>query len=137
MDRHLTTMSLEETLPTAKKITHHGLNIWGINPGEERRFLFSRPAPDHTQTPLKWVHGLFPGAKWPEHGTNHPTPSSTEVRTEYSIPLLHLCGFMVCYRENFTFNAMKSTFILIQNSIPYSVQNELKTQQPIVTPTSK
>ena len=34
----------------------------------------SRPALGPMQSPIQWVPGLFPGAKWPRRGVKPPTP---------------------------------------------------------------
>jgi len=50
--------------------------------------------------------GSFPGVKRAGRGVDHPTPSSAEVKEEYSctvIPLLPHLAFVACSRVDFTF----------------------------------
>jgi hypothetical protein len=62
----------------------------------------------HTHPDRPWAHPAsctmgtrsFPGVKWSERGADHPPPSSTEVKKEYSYtstPTPHPPGLWACY----------------------------------------
>ena len=51
----------------------------------------SRPAPGPTQPHVQWIPGLFPGAKRPDRGVNHPLPSCFEVKERVALYLYSLC----------------------------------------------
>ena len=52
----------------------------------------SRPAMGFIQPPVKWVPIVFRGVKWPGRGTNHPPPSSVEVKENVEIYLYSPSG---------------------------------------------
>jgi hypothetical protein len=60
-----------------------------------------------TQPPVQWIPELFPRVKWLGHGGDHPSPTSTQVKSGV-IPLLPLWACVFCFRVDFTFTA--STF---------------------------
>jgi len=43
-----------------------------------------RPALGPTQPPVQWVLGFYPGVKRPGHDVGHSSPSTAEVKGEWS-----------------------------------------------------
>jgi hypothetical protein len=73
--------------------TNYGLDGPGIESRWVRDFSnTSRPALRPTQPPVQWAPGLLPGVKRPGRGADHPPPSSTEVKKEYSYTSTHPLG---------------------------------------------
>ena len=68
--------------------TFYGLDGPGIDLrwGQDFSHLF-KPALGPTQSLIHWVHGLFPGVKWPGRGVDHPITSSTEVKERVELYL--------------------------------------------------
>ena len=63
----------------------------------------STPALGLTQSPIRWVPGLFPRSKAAEAWRWPPTPSSAEVKERVKLYLYSTSGLVSCYRVNFTF----------------------------------
>ena len=84
--------------------TRYGLEGPGIESwwgGREFPHL-SRPALRPTQPPVQRVPDLFPGVKRPGRDTDHPPPSSPEIKERVE---LYFCppflAFVACSRDNF------------------------------------
>ena len=65
--------------------------------------LKSRSAPAHSQPPIQWVHGYFPGLKRPECHVGHSRPCSVEVKNEWSYTSTSPICLHGVDRDNFTF----------------------------------
>jgi hypothetical protein len=42
---------------------------------------------------VQLVLAVFPGIKWPGHGTDYPSPSSAEVKERVDLDLFYACAF--------------------------------------------
>jgi len=86
---HLQTLGWDSVvgIPTPYRLNGPGIESrWG------RDFLHpSRLALGPTQPPIQWVLGLSQG-KQPEHGVDHPPPSSAEVKDRVQIYLYSPSG---------------------------------------------
>jgi len=60
--------------------THYGLDDPGIKSQCQQDSQHpTRPALGPTQPPVQWILCLFPGVKWPQHGTDHILPSNAKI----------------------------------------------------------
>jgi hypothetical protein len=86
--------------------THYELDGPGLYPGRCKIF---RTHPDWLWGRPSLLYNGYrvssTGVNWLGCGTDHPTPSSTEIKERVELlSLLPLWAFMVCSRMNFTFD---------------------------------
>jgi hypothetical protein len=81
--------------------------VQGSNPSTGETFCTIQDSPGaHPASFTMGTRSLL-GVKLPKCGTDHPLPSSAEVKERVElIPLCPLCAIMACYRVNFIFTAI-------------------------------
>jgi hypothetical protein len=73
--------------------THYGLDSLGIKSWRKQDFPHpSKPALGTAQLPVQWLPSLFPGLKQRGHGTDHPSPSSTDINERIKLNLYSHSG---------------------------------------------
>jgi len=64
----------------------------GSNPGRDEIFRPPSSALRPTQTPVKWILGLYQGKVLPGRAAEHSPPSSAAVMEEWSYTSTHTLG---------------------------------------------
>jgi hypothetical protein len=75
-----------------------GWKFRGSNPGLGKNFRNRPPRPFHPPSLLYNELYVIPGGKWPNRGTDHPSPSGAEVKDKVYCTSVPLLVFVACSR---------------------------------------